>query len=457
MILSVRGGSTIHTRAFALTDMVRWGYTGLRSTQFGLAGLKDAQGIPAMHRAARLRAEAVATLDLYCWRGEGPNRERVDAVWQARLFRNGPQANQTNPVQTKFSFWETAEESLAWRNNAYLWKNKYEGKITDWWALHPDQVTAKYNADGSIFYVVEVSPGFVDPVGKGPARYEVPADVILHIRGYGDGGQLVAPTPIQVFRDKLQSTVGRQRHEARMWRRGIAVQQAILFPQGAGREQRDQFKEAYRSNYEGTEGETTVVLGGGAQIQRIGLTPADAQFVEMAHLTQEDAAQIMGVPADLLGVPVGRPRPDLEQDLMEWLRFGLGPELDRIEEALYADPDLFGASLTYPAFDTDEFVRGDILTEATVLATFVQAGVLTPDEARHKLGYGDPLPDGVGRIPQITPVGGAPNPLLALPKPVAGGKKTPAQDANVDRALERRLVALEAALTDAEEASNGYH
>jgi HK97 family phage portal protein len=418
--------------SFALTNMVRYGYTGLRSIQSRM-GEREMRGIPAIHRAARLRSEAIASLRLYCWRGDGPMRGRVDTVWQAKLFRNRP-----NPVQTRFAFWETAEESLAYRNNAYIWKNLDGGKIVEWWALHPDQVGV--NDDGT--YTVQTSPGYVDPVGKGAGVYRnLGPDTILHIRGHGQGGQLVAPTPIEVFRDALAGPVGRQRHEARMWRRGTALQVALEFPANVSKESADQWRESWRSNYEGTEGETTAVVGGGAKITPIGMTLADATFVEMAQLTVMDASRIMGVPANLLGVSVQqRGTPNLEQDLMTWLRFGLGPELERIESALDSDDALFGTSALlrsetnaslgmYPGFDANGFVRGDLLTEATILQGFVQAGVLLPDEARHELGY-EPYPDGIGQIPQITPVGGAPN---AIPmKPL----KPPADDP--DDALAQR-------------------
>lgn len=413
MITRTRG-QDVELRSFALTDMVRWGYSGLRNMK-PRASEKEARGIPALHRAAKLRAEAVASLNLYCWRGDGPTRERVDTVWQARLFKNGPQPNQTNPVQTKFTFWETVEESMAWRNNAYVWKNvdPESGRVVEWWALHPDQVTPQYNGRGDIIFRVEVAPGYVDPVGKGKGIYMVGPETILHIRGHGEGGQLTAPTPLEVFRNALEGPVGRQRHEARMWRRGTALQVAIEFPAGVGKEQADQWREVWRSNYEGTEGETTAVIGGGGVIKPIGMTAADAQFAEMADLTVQDASRIMAVPANLLGVQVVKVRSNLEDDLMAWLRFGLGPELTRIEDALYADPVLFGGSQTYPGFDTTAFVRGDLMTEATILQAFVQAGVLTPNEARHQLGYerdDDPNSDTL----QVTPVGGAENPGLTL-------------------------------------------
>ena len=108
--------------AFALTDMVKWGYTGLRSLS-PAGGESSMRGIPAIARAARIRAEAVASLQLGAWRGENISRTRASNTWQDKLFRNEP-----NPVQTLHNFWETIGESLAYRGNGFIWKNKSGGK-----------------------------------------------------------------------------------------------------------------------------------------------------------------------------------------------------------------------------------------------------------------------------------------------------------------------------------------
>lgn len=425
-------------RAFALTDMVQWGFQGLRNVK-PRVGEGDARGIPALHRAARLRAEAVAQLELCCWRGEGPTRERVETVWQARLFRNGPQPGATNPVQTRFVFWETVEESLAWRNNAFLWCNvdPASSRVVDWWALHPDQVSPRPDRGTGVVYDVIVASGYVDPVGRGPGKYRVGPDTILHIRGHGQGGQLLAPTPLEVFRTKLGAMTGRDRHEARMWRRGSSLQVAIEFPPGVNKEQADQWREVWRSNYEGTEGETTAVLGGGGQIKPIGMSQADAQWVETQHLTIEDASLIMAMPADMLGVQLQRTPEDKEQIRRQWLQDGLGPELARIEDALFAYAPLFGGSQTYPAFDTSNFVRGDLATESDIIQKDVQAGILLVDEARRLKGYG-PLPGGVGLIPQVVPVGGSPH---GVPEPAATPAEEPVEAAGPARAADDLLFA----------------
>lgn len=425
MILRTRDGGDVEYRSsgFSLTQMVRWGYMGLRNVPGGMAQ-KTVAGVPALSRAVRIRSEAVATLQLRVWRGErSPLRQRADQTWQSQFF----QQERYNDQQTRFEFWETIEESVAWRGNAWAWKVKdpSSGRLLSWYALHPDQVVPAENDQ----WVVTVADGYVDPVGRGPARYIVGDDVVLHFRGPGDGGKRVAPSPIEVFREAMSAPVSRMRHENRMWQRGTALQQAVQFPPGTTREDANQWRDEFEAKHEGTDGGTTLVVGGGAQVKTIGMTLTDANYVAMAGLTAQDAAYIMGVQAPLLGMQLER-REDLQTQTASWLRFGLGPELTRLESALAADSDLFPrvgqSGRIWPAFDTDGFVRGDILTESTILVQEVQAGILLPDEARALEGR-DPLPDGAGQIPQITPVGGAPNPSNQ-PSAVAATLPDPLRD-----------------------------
>ena len=402
MIVRTRRYGAVETRSFALTDMVRWGYAGLRNVPSGMA-VKTVQGIPALHLAARLRCEAVASLRINTWRGEGEDRKRVDS-WQA-TFLNDPRQN---PQQDRFSFWETVEESLAYRNNAWIWKVKTpgNGRLLEWYALHPDQVTEGNRGT----WLVTTMDGYVDPPGRGPARYSLDEDVILHIRGHGTGGKRVAPSPIETFREALAAPVNRMRHENRMWQRGAALQMGVEFPSGVTKEKAEEWRDEFDARHAGVDGATTMVVGAGAKVQKIGMTLADAQYVDMAMLTVQDSARIMAVPDQLLMAQL-KDRQQIEDQLSLWLRFGLGPELNRIEDALHADDDVFpsvgrGAGVA-PRFETDDFVRGDLLTEAQIMHLRIQDGTLLPDEARAQMGL-PPLPGGAGRIPQVTPVGGAP-------------------------------------------------
>lgn len=401
------GGAEVESRSFALTDMVRWGYNDLRNVSAGGASAKSVQGIPALHRAMAIRAMAVAQLRLKYWRGAGVEKVATNP-WQAQLFAK----DRYNDCQTRFDFWETVEESLGYRGNAYVWKLVDNGRVVAPYALHPDQVEPL----GDDRYRVTVSKGYVDPLGRGPGRYTVDTNTIWHVRGHGDGGKDVAPSPIKLFSATFSAATARQAHELRMWRRGTALQGVVTFPAGVTKTQADEWQDDWNATYEGLDGDTTAVVGGGATFTPIGLSLEDAQFVDLAHLTIEDASRISGVPGNLLGVQVQRAVPNLEQDLSMWLRFGLGPELYRIECSLGADVHFSPAPGIWAAFDTDTFVRGDLLTEAQIMHGRIQDGTLTPDEGRAELGL-KPHPGGLGAIPQVVPVGGGANPLDAPAKP----------------------------------------
>lgn len=410
MIVALKGGQDAQLRAFSQS----MSNPPTRSSGF-TAGVpvtpETVGGVPAFTRAVRIAAEAVASLRLRVWRGDGFDRVAVDSVWQARLFRGA-----VSESQTRFQFWETIEESLSKRGNAYVWKSvdPDTGRATRLVALHPDQVLPVWTTPGELTYHVVVTAGFVDPTGSGYGFYTVGADTILHIRGHGDGGQLVAPSPIQVYRDALGVGVAKLRYESRLYRRSTAIRLAVEYGDQMTVEKAREWRDLWRETYESGDGESTAVLGGGGTLKPIGMTMSDTQFIESQNFTVAECARIVGVPASMLDSGTGKSESSPitpEHEMTRWLRYGLGPRLERIESAVLADPNLFMPnSGTYPAFDTQKFIRGDLATEADIALKKVQSGQWLVDEARELDGMG-PLPNGAGQIPQVVPVGGQQNPV----------------------------------------------
>jgi phage portal protein BeeE len=151
----------------------------------------------------------------------------------------------------------------------------------------------------------------------------------------------------------------------------------------------------------------------GTKIVDVGMSLEDAQYVESEKLNLIQAAHIFKIPPKFL---TG------EGDLTEWdfialHQVGIAPRLRRIALALHTDADLFPDRSLYPEFDVRELVRTDAKTKAMVEHTQIQDGSKLIDEARAERGEG-PLPpmpadpeQEPGKVPQLTPVGGAPNPL----------------------------------------------
>lgn len=413
----------VEMRAFSLTDMMPYGWNA-RVDSSGATKVSDetSYGLPAFARAVRYYAEALASMPLHAWQGEGIDRRRSDLSAQGRLFGQTP-----NDQQDTFMFWEIIGMSLIVPRNAYIWKMlDSRGRVLEWWALDPVQVEPRY-VGGEMHYRVQTGGAFPDPVGRGPRRYELTSKDILHIRGSGLGG-MISPSLIEQHRDALGADIAAMLHQTQMFGKGAILDYAVMFPQGVNRNQVKQWRDMFRQTHQGPQGERTVVLGSGADIKPIGMSAKDAELVALSHMSIEKAALIVGVPISLLG-PTGTAvdRAPLEQTLTEWYTFGIGPLLRRIEQALKADRQVFPNQNTnvYPGFKADDFIRADIATQDAILHANVQDGRMTVDEARAETGR-PPLPDGLGAIPQVVPVGGAPNPETPPPTTPEPTKAVPA-------------------------------
>jgi HK97 family phage portal protein len=137
------------------------------------------------------------------------------------------------------------------------------------------------------------------------------------------------------------------------------------------------------------------------------ITMQDAQFIESKRFSVEDIARMLGVPAPLLdgGEQVRGETP--EQQNMRFLKHGLMPWMERFEQGLEIDIDLFPEPDWEVEFDEQGFLRADIQTRWNAYRLGRQGGWITGNEIRALEGY-EPIKGG-DEIQQ-TPVGGAANP-----------------------------------------------
>lgn len=419
MIVTTRDGGRRQARVANLTPFMI-DQIGVPNAANVVVSPTTISGIPAYNRAVRIAAEAVASLRMKVWRGEGLQRRAVDTVWQAKLFKDA-----LNPCQSRFNFWEMTETSLSKRGNAYWWVNSdpTTKRATEIYALHPDQVMPVYTT-GGIEYNVVVASQFVDPTGQGFGFYTKDESTILHIRSFDSYG-LISPSPVQVYRESLGVRVAQLKYEGNVYGRGAALRGVVTLPAGTDKKAADEWRDMWRSTYE-SGGETTGILGGGATFSPVSMSMADAQFIESQQFGIAECARIVGITATLLDEGGTRsPSTPLspEHEQMRWFRYGLNPRLERIESAMTNYPVLFPPqSSVYPAFDSENFIRGDLITEDAIAHQRIQDGRLTPDEWREANGL-PPHPDGLGAIPQVVPVGGGANP--DVPAPAAGAGANP--------------------------------
>jgi HK97 family phage portal protein len=377
-------------------------------------------GLTALGRAIRLVASVAASVCLEVWEGEHAEKTERDDTYPGPLFER--------PVEGMSAFdWRyDIFASLEACENALLWKRKdNKGRVVELVPLPVDHFTIRVDRNGDKVFEI---------VNQGTIK-SYSTDQILHVRGHTPKGGLVGVSRIMQHRDPLGSMLAAQRFEGSYFRNHARPDLAAIFPAGVTQEQAAEWRPIWDAEYGGPDNAGKVIpMGGGATLVPIPVSMADVQFLEQKKLSVNEVGRIMDVDPTLLGADAMRPGEKAEA-LQFFMALQMTPRFRRVEEAFLADPDLFDAGgELYPEFARTDLMFLDAKTKAEVYHYGIQDGTSLPDEVRAEQGK-PPLPDGAGKIPQITPVGGAPNPTSD-----AGPLGEPAQNSLPTQTVEVRNV-----------------
>lgn len=353
-----------------------------------------ATGLPALGRAIRLVGGLIGAAAIGIYEGRRGDKRETPGAPQALLL------DDPYPGMSVFDWRYDIAVSLEACENAFLRKIKTgRGKLVALEPIPHRLVNASVGRNGEKVFEISTAAGWK----------KAAAGEILHIRGQTVEGGPFGVSRITQHRDPLGSILAAQRFEGAFFKNYARPDMVMEFPQGVTIEQGRQWKTVWDSDHAGPDNAGKArAVGGGAQIKPIPVSMRDAQFIESKGLSVSEIAQIMDVEELLIGG--GQSEQNDDQAMDRFLAFQLPPRLARIVAALKADPDLFpNGDPGYPEFVSNPLMFASPKTRADVQHKEIQAGTLLPDEARADNGR-PPLPDGLGQIPQVTPVGGAPNP-----------------------------------------------
>lgn len=386
-------------------------YAGVSGSPLSWAGERvtpdEAAGLPAVFQAIRLVSETVARLPLRVYRGVEADKRAVMDQWQWRLLCQVP-----NDEQSVFDFWSDVVACVESHGNAYLLKVPGAARTVEMMYVIDPNFVRPMRAD-------ELHPRFERNeifyrLWKDGQPTDYGRSEILHIRGFTLKGGLVGLSPIQIVRHKLGAAMARSRFEGVLYENDATPPGILYTEQDLRQEQALEYARVWHQQHGGIDKQDVAVLGGGLKYQQLSIPLRDAQFIEAEEFSIADIARTFNMPKALLNAGELE---STEEDARRFLNFGLSPRLDRIAKAVLADPQLFGEQgELYPEHYTKAFIRPDAVSEAQVRHLAIQDGSLLIDEARAEDGRGPlpPVPDDPnkepGKVPQITPVGGAPNP-----------------------------------------------
>ena len=387
-------------------------------------GAARAVGLPALLACIRLLSHAAGMVPMEVMRQlQDGRRVRAYGEWQYRLINRRPGP----PPNTPFHFQADLAANFAGRGNAYIRKYKPtvvqagRPRVVQMRALNASQMCPEYGPLGQVVFQ-DSTQG--NPVTRG-------TDEIIHIRsfslgrvdGYGIDNALEGVSPITAARLMITAALRRQTFEDAYLKNGISPSFALKYPQGVQPETAERWIELMQKQHAGKKVGRILAVGGGADLETLPVSLKDAEFAEQVRLTLAQAAAMYQIPLSFFNPSPGAQGSSEAPTDADWrffLTFALGPFFTALAQAYTADDDLFSADEAFLSANanTDALHTLDPNTKANVQKAQIQTGVRLPDELRADDGYG-PLPpipsdwtQAPGQVPQITPVGGAPNPAV---------------------------------------------
>lgn len=328
---------------------------------------KAVMQMDAVWSCVRLISETIATLPLSMYERTSNGKRLASQHPLHFVIHDQPNADSSASV-----FWEALVASMLLRGNGWAEKLYVGSQLVGLAFLDPNKLVIRRDANGRKIYQY--------PRPDGTPRL-IPKDRVWNVPGFtldGETGVSVISYGAKVF----GAAMAAERSAARTFRNGMLPTVYYKVANFLRPDQRKMFKAEIQGSVERGE---SPVLEGGTDVGTVGIKPSDAQLLESRGFSVESICRWFRVPPWMVGHTEKSTSwgTDIEQQMIGFLTFTLGPWLKRIEQAISKDL-LTPAERAryYPKFAVEGLLRADSAGRAAFYAAMVNNGILTRDEVR---------------------------------------------------------------------------
>jgi len=278
-----------------------------------------------------------------------------------------------NKYMDVFTFWFTIIAWLLGKGNAYAVISYEKGKPVALHPVAPDCVKVVF-VNGEKSYVVRThDPDFAFLDGT------YLENEMLHFMYFTLNG-LVGVDPIVYNAAAIGEGIAAQKFTSDYFRTGGAIKGTIETDQALGDDDYDRFM----AHWQKTSGNgETPLLEYGFKYKAINLSPEASQLIQAKVFSIDDICRIYSIPPHLLAELSHATFSNIEQQNIFFGEYSLRPIVKRLEKQL--ELKLFTEKERgkyHVKFDLNGLMRGDATTRAGFYTQGINAGWMTPNEAR---------------------------------------------------------------------------
>lgn len=271
-----------------------------------------AMTVAAVYAAVRVLAETLAQVPFKLVETVGQFNRDAEEDPLYSVIHDDP-----NPWQTSAEFREMMMGHLALRGNAYARIIPGpRGPVDRLVPLHPDRITPVRLTTGEIEYLARYPDATSERLRQGE---------MLHLKSISADG-LQGMSPLTVQAQTFGMAIAANDYASRFFINDATPPGVITVPwKFKDEEEVSIFRKAWDTAHTGVNRHKTAVLEQGAQYTKIGLSNTDAQVVEQRKLSVSEVARIFRVPPHMIGDLEKATFSNIEQESINFVRFGMLP------------------------------------------------------------------------------------------------------------------------------------
>lgn len=341
-------------------------------TSSGYAVTDDtAMRVGAVFACVRILSDSVAVLPFHLYEHDGDTRKI-----QYEHSINKIVSRKPNSWMSSYEFKRLIMTHLCFRGNFYGLIVSSIGRVLEIIPIHPDQMTVSQKENLQLEYKF---------TGKSGVTKIFAQKDILHIRALSKDG-VTGMSPIQAAREEIGLSAQTTRHGGALFKNGAQVGKVLKHPKTLSEGAANRLRSNIEDNYSGADNaHKTLLLEEGLDLDEVGMTSQDSQFIETRKFTRSEIAMFFGVPPHMFG-DVEKATSwgtGIEQQGIGFLQFTLMPWLVNIEERFWLDllTDKESEKL-YFKFNVSAVLRGDFKSRQEGLQIQRRNGVISANQWR---------------------------------------------------------------------------
>lgn len=345
-------------------------------------GIHSAEQLSPVAAAHRILTNSFALVPMALYEKDGDARKPVSDKWLDRVLKERPNQN-----MSPFLCAKTLMSNAFWHGVGYIWNRRDEyGRVVARIPLPSECCSVRRDHEtGNYWYDFSVDGAF-----RSFASYELS---ILYFETY-DG--IHGRGMLQLARETIGTDAMAQRYNKKFYQNGSRLSGIVEIDTDAESDTRQKVKKEFLS-YASDDAFSVAVLDHGMKYTPLGISQADAQYIESRQFSVEEVSRITGIPKYMLQVGKEAYNSNAQQRI-DYVTDTLLPYVTHWEqENTYKllTPSQRDSGM-YIKGNVGVLLRADPKTRADFFEKMIQNSVYCPDECR-AMEERNPIPDGLGK------------------------------------------------------------